>query len=273
MSGIPILWNEPYEHLNVSIFHMDWKDTGFFLSAKPYGEHAAIASVMTKNHGKRSGMIWNAKSKKMVSILTPGNQLSIRWRARLHELLGSFKVELEKQRSEIVFSGAMALNALTSICSLLDSLLPQFDPHRNLYTETVRLLDKINSTDKWLIDYLKWEILLLKEIGFGLDLEKCTVTNSNQNLMYISPKSGCAVSKEGAGEWASKLFPLPQSMVIGRLSKQEDILAGLEITGHFLKKGFHPHTGPSRLPDPRLRLEASIRKRLEKNNDETCLNN
>ncbi len=243
---------------------MDWKDTGFFLSAKPYGEHAAIASVMTKYHGKRSGMIWNAKSKKMISILTPGNQLSILWRARLHELLGSFKVELEKQRSEIVFSGAMALNALTSICTLLDNLLPQFDPHRNLYSETVSLLDKINSTDSWLMDYLRWEIFLLSEIGFGLDLEKCTVTNSNKNLVYISPKSGCAVSKEGAGEWAPKLLPLPRCMVTGKAINRNEILDGLKITGHFLKKGFHPHSGLPKLPGPRIRLETSIRKRIEK---------
>lgn len=243
---------------------MDWQDTGFFLSAKPYGEHAAIASVMTKHHGKRSGMIWNAKSKKMASILTEGNQLSIVWRARLHELLGTFKVELEKQRTEIVFSGPIALNALNSICTLLDSLLPQFDPHRKLYTETVRLLDRINSTQNWLIDYLEWEILLLKEIGFGLDLEKCAVTNSEKNLAYISPKSGCAVSKEGAGEWASKLFPLPQCMLSGKVKEQEEILDGLQITGHFLKKGFHPHSGLPKLPHSRLRLESSIRKQLSK---------
>ncbi len=241
---------------------MDWQDTGFFLSAKPYGEHAAIVSVMTMNHGKRSGMVWNAKSKKMVSALTPGNQLSVFWRARLHELLGSFKVELEQQRSEIVFSGAVALNALTSICTLLDSLLPQFDPHKQLYLQTIKLLDKINHTDKWLIDYLEWEIFLLKEIGFGLDLKKCAVTESTSNLIYISPKSGCAVSREGAGNWAPKLFPLPQCLVAGKIQNKEEILAGLEITGHFLKKGFHPHTGPPKLPGPRLRLESSLRKRL-----------
>ncbi len=239
---------------------MDWQDTGFFLSSRSYGEHAAIVHVMTENHGKRAGMVWNAKSRRMYSTLNPGNQLNITWRARLHELLGTFKIELLEARTHISYSGPLALHGLGSMCDLIDSLIPQFDPHRNLYRRSVKLLDRIDSSHGWLIDYLLWEVFLLKEIGFGLDLDHCAVTQSQENLAYVSPKTGCAVSAKGAGRWAPRLLPLPQCMRSGEMGSMAEIAQGLQTTGHFLKKGFHPYDNDPRLPDSRLRLEARIQK-------------
>ena len=243
---------------------MDWKDTGFFLSARPYGENAAIVHVMTKNHGKRAGMVWNARSRKMYSTLNSGNQLNIAWRSRLHELLGTFTLELLEARTQITYAGPLALNALCAMCDLLDSLIPQFDPQKELYKRSVKVLDKINGTENWLFDYLLWEVFLLQEIGLGLDLQHCAVTKSTQNLIYISPKSGCAISEGAAGKWASKLLPLPPCMLSGKVNSIKEIYEGLQTTGYFLKQGFHPYDNQPKLPSSRLRLENMLEKKSVK---------
>ena len=240
---------------------MDWQDTGFFLSSRPYGENAAIVHVMTENHGKRAGMVWNARSRRMYSTLNPGNHLRISWRSRLYELLGTFTIELLEARTHISYAGPLALNALSAICDLLDSLLPQFDPHRELYRRTAKVLNRINADNEWLIDYLLWEVFLLQEIGLGLDLGQCAVTNYQEDLIYVSPKSGSAVSRAGAGQWGPKLLPLPNCMLTGKKGSLVEIAQGLQTTGFFLKRGCHPYDNQPKLPASRIRLENMIKKR------------
>ena len=123
-----------------------------------------------------------------------------------------------------------------------------------LYRRTVALLDMLGQTEVWPLAYLRWELSLLEDMGFGLDLTRCTVTGSVRDLVYVSPKTGRAVSKDGAGEWAHKLLPLPQSLLGQGPVDPAGIREGLITTGFFLTKSLAPQLGDKPLPHSRQRL-------------------
>ena len=147
----------------------------------------------------------------MAPNLQPGTQLAVTWRARLHEHIGVFSIEPIRSRAAVL-EDPLALAGLTSICALLHLSLPERDPHPSLYGRTISLLDDVATGQPWLAPYLRWELALLEEIGFGLDLSSCAVTGSREDLAYVSPRTGRAVSRLGAGDWAPKLLPLPPGL-------------------------------------------------------------
>lgn len=212
---------------------MEWQAEGTVLARRTHGETAVIQDVLTDLHGRHSGLVPGGVSQKRAAMLQPGTRLDLRWRARRDDQLGTFAVEPVRLRSGLM-ADPLALAGLNAVCSLLVFALPERDPHPALVSDTERLLDRMETGADWGADYLHWEIRLLEEMGFGLDLSACAVTGARDGLAYVSPRSGRAVSREGAGEWADRLLPLPGMLGGAGDNRGQGLAEGLAITGHFL---------------------------------------
>ena len=236
---------------------MEWRDEGVLLSMRLHGESAAIIEVFTAAHGRHLGVVRGGGSRRMAAALQPGTQLQVAWQARLDEHLGNFTVEPLTSRA-VILSDRLALAGLNAIAALLHLSLPERDPHPALWRTSVALLDLLTTGADWPGAYLRWELGLLDEIGFGLDLTRCAVTGSTDDLAYVSPKTGRAVSRLGAGDWAARLLPLPAALSPSGPKTRADILAGLTLTGHFLERGLHPPLGDRPMPEARGRLITAL---------------
>jgi DNA repair protein RecO (recombination protein O) len=179
--------------------------------------------------------------------------LSVAWAARLQDHLGSFTVESLRQRSGLL-ADRLALSGLNSICALLHLALPEREPHPSLWRATMALLAALETDSDWPAAYLRWEMALLEELGFGLDLTRCAVTGSHEDLIYVSPRTGRAVSAKGAGDWAARLLPLPAALLGQGPADGSDLARGLALTGHFLARGLQPVLHDKPLPPARSRL-------------------
>ncbi len=218
---------------------MDWTDEGILLNTTPYGERSAILQVFTSNKGRHAGIIRNAISPGMISILQPSAQLSLNWSSRLEDHLGNFKVDLIRARADILMGNRTGLAAFNSLSALCISILAERDPMPQLYKVTEKFLDKIAIQANWEFLYLDWELKLLSCIGFGLDLEKCAVTGTTKNLYYISPKSGKAVCRDVGKQYHSKLLPFPNILRSTQVDKKlslRELVLGLNLTGFFIEK-------------------------------------
>ena len=233
---------------------MDWHDTGTVLIARRHGENAAILEVFTETHGRHAGIVHGASSRKIRPILQPGTQLEVRWRARLEAHLGSFTIEPVKSRTAATMSGRLELAALNAVTALLIFALPEREPHPALYRRTFALLDRIGRADDWPLAYLRWELALLDEMGFGLDLASCAVSGATKNLAHVSPKTGRAVSENEAGIWKDRLLPLPDCLAAPVAGTPDEIAQGLRTTGHFLRNRLAPALGDRPLPSARDRF-------------------
>ena len=233
---------------------MDWQDEGALLSVRPHGEASAIVEVFTRAHGRHAGVVRGGTSRRMAPVLQPGAQVQVVWRARLGEHIGSFTVEPLRARTGVM-ADAGRLAALASVCGMLRLALPEREAHGALWGDTVALLDLLEEGADWALAYLRWEIRLLEDLGFGLDLSSCAVTGATEGLAYVSPRSGRAVSRAGAGDWAERLLPLPGCLT-GGVPGPGDMAAGLALTGHFLRKGLAPVLDGRDLPEARARLVA-----------------
>ncbi len=233
---------------------MDWRDTGILLNARRHGESAMILDVFTPEHGRHKGVVRGGASRKMAPHLQPGAQLDLTWRARLEEHMGSFLAEPVRSRAASAMSNRMALKGLNAVTALLSFCLPEREPHLSLYKRSEALLDLLPQIDLWPLAYLNWEMALLEELGFGLDLETCAVTGSGEELTYVSPKSGRAVSHAGAGEWADRLLPLPPVMRGLGEADDTEIAQALQTTGFFLENKLAPTLQGKPLPDARAAL-------------------
>ncbi len=233
---------------------MDWRDQGALLSVRRHGETSAIIEVFTAEHGRHAGVVRGGTSRRIAPILQPGAQLDVTWRARLEEHIGSFTVEPLLSRAAAVMEDRTALAGLNAITALLAFVLPERAPHPELYAATVALLDRLGQADPWPLDYLRWEMLLLEDMGYGLDLSGCAVTGGQDDLKFVSPKTGRAVSAQGAGDWADRLLPLPPEMLGFDSGSSKNVLDGLATTGHFLKNWLAPSLGDRPLPEARARL-------------------
>lgn len=233
---------------------MEWRDEGVILAARRYGESSVILEVLTRTHGRHAGVVRGGASRKQAPVLQPGNQVSVEWRARLEEHLGSFHVELLHSRSGIMADRA-ALAALGSICALTGFALPERMELDVVYNSTIDLVDMLDGSDDWQADYAIWELMLLEELGYGLDLHSCAATGTTQELIYVSPKSGRAVSRQAGLAYADKMLPLPVFLQLqGSRPPLRDILDALKTTGHFLERWLAPALGNRPLPEARARL-------------------
>jgi DNA repair protein RecO (recombination protein O) len=240
---------------------MDWRDEGVILSMRPHGESAAIIEVFTRAHGRHAGVVRGGASRRMAAHLQPGTQVAVDWQARLAEHIGAFKVEPLRSRAHVL-GDRLALAGLSSICALVAATLPERDPHEGLWQATVGLLDGLGAPG-WTSAYLRWEMLLLEELGFGLDLSSCAVTGAREGLVYVSPKTGRAVSLTGAGDWADRLLPLPAGMAGGGPMSPAEVHQGLSITGHFLNRELAEDHHGRPLPEARGRLADLLARGLE----------
>ncbi|WP_290686003.1 MULTISPECIES: DNA repair protein RecO [unclassified Haematobacter] len=235
---------------------MDWQDEGILLAIRPHGESAAIIQVLTAGHGLHAGVVHGGGSRRMAPVLQPGAQLVLHWRARLDQHLGSFAVEPLRERAGALFGDRAALAALASISALLVYALPEREPHPALYAATETLFDRL-SAPGWEADYLRWEVTLLAEMGFGLDLGRCAVTGEAEGLAYVSPRTGRAVTRAAAGEWADRLLPRPEALVAGPVDAA-GLAAGLLTTGHFMERWLAEELVGRPLPEARRRLVALL---------------
>ena len=233
----------------------EWQDEGIILSNRPYGELHSVASILTKTHGRHAGLVQAGQSRKRLSALQPGCVVGLEWRARLEGQLGTFKVELSKNYSALLIDAPMRLSALSSLCSLLEITLPEREPQEKLWDASKALLDILSLSEnenEWLSFFIKWELGLLRELGFALMLQCCGVTGSTNELAYVSPKTGSAISKSAAGVYADRILVLPMCLG-GHTKTKEEFTAGIKITGHFLQKYIFNNIN-RKLPIPRERL-------------------
>lgn len=233
---------------------MEWRGQGILLSSRRHGETAAIIDVFTEERGRHAGVVRGGASRKIAPLLQPGAQLDVTWRARLEDHLGTFQVEPIRSRAALAMSGRIALAGLNTVTSLLSFALPEREHHPKLYRQSEQLLDLLGQDEIWPLAYMQWEMRLLEESGFGLDLSSCAVTGSSENLIFVSPKSGRAVSREGAGEWADRLLPLPSCMLGAGEMDDSEIAQALATTGYFLAHKLAPALGNRPVPDARARL-------------------
>lgn len=233
---------------------MDWRDEGAVLASRPHGENAAIVEVFTEGHGRHLGIVQGGAGRSLAPALQPGNQLAVEWHARLADHLGRFQVEPIASRTAAVIDDRRALMALSSACALLSFSLPERDPQPELYAATQYLLDALGRDPLWPGLYLLWERALLEATGFGLDLSACAVTGATEDLAYVSPKSGRAVSRQGAGNWVARLLPLPPCLTGAPPRSTAELVEGLTTTGHFLERRLAPALGHRPLPAARRRF-------------------
>ena len=245
---------------------MDWREEGVLLAVRKHGETSAIIEVFTEARGRHAGVVRGGTSRKVAPILQPGAQLDVAWRARLEEHLGAFTVEPLRSRADLM-GGRDTLAALNAVTSLLSFVLPEREAHPTLYQRTLAVLDMIGDGAFWKLGYLRWELALLDDLGFGLDLGRCAVTDRSDNLVFVSPKSGRAVSRAGAGEWADRMLPLSPALVGEGDGGDRDVFDGLRVTGHFLGQHFAPTLGDRPLPAARQRFVDLIARGIRREDD------
>lgn len=242
---------------------MEWRDQGILLSTRRHGEAAAIIEVFTPSRGRHAGVVRGGASRKMAPILQAGGQLDVTWKARLEDHIGTFTVEPIRSRA-VTMNDRLTLAGLNAVTSLLLFCLPEREAHPRLYGASERLLDLLGQSDVWPLAYLKWEMQLLDELGFGLDLSTCAVRGSAANdLSFVSPRTGRAVSRAGAGEWADRLLPLPPVLLGDGALEDSDIVEGLGVTGYFLAQRVAPELGNKPLPEARARLMTRLQAAAE----------
>ena len=232
---------------------MEWRDEGVLLSVRPHGESSAIIEVFTACHGRHAGVVRGGASRRLSPVLQPGAQLAVTWRARLDDHIGAYVVEPLRSRAGVL-GDRLALAGLSSICAMLQISLAEREAHPALWESSVHLLDALQTTPDWPQQYMRWELQLLDDLGFGLDLTTCAITGSREDLAYVSPKTGRAVSRDAAGDWAARLLPLPTALLGQGPADDAEIAQGFALTGHFLLRELTPLLGNRSLPEARSRL-------------------
>lgn len=239
---------------------MEWQDSAIILSVRPHGETGGVVSVLTEKYGRTAGYIYGATSTRSRGVLEIGNIVNARWQAKGEGQLGTFTLELEKSHTADVLDDPAKLTALQSACVLADKTLPEREKHPAVYAGLGALLGSF-SGDLWAASYIFWEIGLLRELGFGLDLSKCVSTGAVDNLIYVSPRSGCAVSAAAGEIYKEKLLHLPPFLRGEARFEDGDILDGLKLTGHFLLHRVFAQSNAN-LPEARLRLEERFSRKI-----------
>lgn len=236
-----------------------WSDHGFVLSVRPHGEGGAVVGVLTEHHGRHAGYLHGAQSTKKRGLLEAGTLVAIDWKSRVADQLGSMTLEQESGLPHGILDDPLKLGALLSACSLCDAALPEREGHAGLFHGFKTMMEMMNN-EIWAAAYIFWEIALLKELGFGLDLTKCAVGGDAKTLAYVSPKSGRAVSYAAAGPYKEKLLELPAFLKPnGGPFDPEEIYKGIRMTGHFMEHWVFAHHTKG-IPDARLRFEARYAK-------------
>jgi DNA repair protein RecO (recombination protein O) len=243
---------------------MQWTDHAIVLSARKQGEHSAVIRVLSPSHGVYAGVMRGVHSKRHRGTIAPGNMVSATWQARLPEQLGLFVCELLEPAAALIMDDAAKLLALSSACAMVEATLPERHPYARLFTFFHAFLGTLKEQDDWAQAYVQLELELLSETGFGLDLTACAASGTTQDLLYVSPRSGRAVSQQAGEPYKDKLLTLPAFLQAGNRRNyvdNADILEGLQLTGYFLNHWLlTPHK--QALPTARSQLMALLAQDL-----------
>jgi DNA repair protein RecO (recombination protein O) len=240
---------------------MQWTDDGIVLGVKRHGEANAILELMTHGHGRHLGLVRGGFGSRLRPILQPGNSVSAAWRARLDEHLGNYTVEGLRLRAAGYFSAPRAIYGVTHLAALM-RLLPERDPHTGLYEVFDGILDQLDDPALAAPMVVRFELQLLSELGFGLDLERCAATGASGDLVYVSPKSGRAVSRTAGEPWADKMLRLPAFLrQHDAIPSGHDLADGFALTGYFLTRHVLEARGLS-LGDERAHFIAALNRAL-----------
>jgi DNA repair protein RecO (recombination protein O) len=249
---------------------MEWTDEGIVLSTRPHGENAAIVTLLTPEHGRHAGLVAGGQGQRSQPVLQPGNKVKVKWRARLLDHLGNYSCDLITNHAASWLDEHEVLSIIASACIVTEASLPERQPMPGIYASLAALFS-IRDADLWGPAYVKWEMGLLGALGFGMDLTQCAANGSAENLAYVSPRTGRAVSMEAGAPYHEKLFPLPSFLIGGGGWGDADIAQGLDLTGHFLSRHVfaHPHSRlliaqAGDLPLARQRLADYYRKAADK---------
>jgi DNA repair protein RecO (recombination protein O) len=208
---------------------------------------------MTEEHGLHRGLVRGGSARSQVAVWQAGNFVSVRWTGRLAEQLGHFRAELIHSGAALVMEHPIKLAMLSAACAIAEGALPEREPHPRVFDGLLRLLARLPEGVGMLADLVRWETLLLAELGYGLDLTACAVTGHTTGLAFVSPRTGRAVTAEAAGEWVGRLLTLPSFLVGGNIASAADWRDGLRLTAHFLARdAFGHHHKP--LPQARQML-------------------
>lgn len=216
-----------------------WQDQGIVLSVRGHGESGAVVSLLTEHNGRHSGYVHGAKSSRQQGVCEIGNLLEVTWGSRISDQLGTYTPSLLKPYAARVMDDSLKLSALQSACGLCEQTLPEREAHSGLFQGLLALLEILQGQDDpgvWGAAYVLWEMSLLRELGFALDLSRCAGGGDARELAYISPRTGCAVSLQAGEPYKDKLLPLPEFLKPqAKAGNETDILVGLNVTGYFLE--------------------------------------
>ncbi len=244
---------------------MDWRDEGILISTRRHGETSAIIEVFTAAHGRHAGVVRGGAGRRMAPILQPGAEVSVEWSARLEEHIGAFRVDPIRAHGAALMEDRAALATLGAITALIAAALPERAPHPALFALSRDLVAALGRAADWPARYALWELSLLAELGFGLDLSRCAATGATDDLVHVSPKSGAAVSRGGGAAWADRLLPLPAFLRVAtpEAADPADVAAALRLTGFFLEARLAPTLPREVLPAMRGRaVEAILRRAI-----------
>lgn len=214
---------------------MEWTDQAIILSARPHGENSAILSLLTQQFGRHAGL-WHGLQRNRATVEL-GTVVQATWRARLRDQLGQYSLEVVRPVAAWFFDDPIKLAALVSACALTDAALPEREAHVGAYHGLMALFDVLaQPQDIWAPAYVQWELGLLATLGFGLQLDQCAATGGNDCLAYVSPRTGRAVSASAGQPYAARMLPLPPFLIGGGLGTANDIINGLQLSGHFLER-------------------------------------
>jgi DNA repair protein RecO (recombination protein O) len=215
---------------------MEWDAPAIVLDARPYGEGDALAAVMTEAHGLHRGLARGGASRSKAATWQAGNLVQVQWTARLSEQLGSFTGEMIHPGAANAMQEALPLAMLTAACAVAEGALPERVPQPRIFHGLLGLVPRMPLGESVLTELVQWEMIVLADLGYGLDLSACAVTGETRDLAYVSPKTGRAVSRGAAGDWAARLLPLPPFLLGAEPPDVAQWCDGLRLTGHFLAR-------------------------------------
>jgi DNA repair protein RecO (recombination protein O) len=230
---------------------MEWRDEGLIIGLKRHGETSVIAEIFTRGHGRHLGIVRGGRSQRMQPLLQPGNSVEIVWRARLEEHLGTLAVEPLRLRAAAIMDSGLALQGINLLGACL-RLVPERDPHAALHETAELIADNISDRDIAPALMVRLELAVLQELGFGLDFSECAATGRKSELVYVSPKSGRAVSREAGAPYHERMLALPGFLngVADTKVTPADVNAGFALTGYFLERDVYSARG---IPAPEAR--------------------
>jgi DNA repair protein RecO (recombination protein O) len=245
---------------------MEWTDEGIILGVRRHGESAAIVELLTRSHGRHLGLVRGGAGSKLRPLLQPGNSVQAIWRARLDEQLGYYLVEGTRMRAATMLAVSHAAYGITHLASVA-RLLPERDPHEDIYEMLERILDEFDDPADAALHMIQFELAMLTELGFGLDLDNCAATGATTDLIYVSPKTGSAVSRSAGEPWRDRLMRLPpflRDSEDGQNSfTDRDLQDGFDLTGRFLLRNVLEPRGQGH-SDAREGFIGAVMRRLER---------